>query len=139
MLLPDALSGVTNLKSEILALIFGMLIILLTFGDAHLSSQIGNLDTIFGLSYWKLLDVVYPIASIIVFLLYGKARNAIRIDVKKILILVSFFIVLLLVCLDDVAIVLNLPIYFSTEYWIIMEWIYPIYSAIAFFLFGRKV
>ncbi len=125
------------MKSEILALIFGMLLILVTFGDAHLSSEIGNLDTIFGLTYWKLLDVIYPVASIIVFLLYGKIRNGIKLNFQKILILVSFLIVLALISLDDVAIVLNLTIDLSHEYWIIIEWIYPIYSAIAFFLFGK--
>lgn len=125
------------MKNEILALIFGMLIILVTFGDAHLSSQIGNLDTIFGLTYWKLLDVIYPVASIIVFLLYGKIRNSIKLNLQKILILLSFLIVLSLISLDDIAIVLNLPIDFSNEYWIMIEWIYPIYAAIAFFLFGK--
>ncbi len=125
------------MKSEILALIFGMLLILVTFGDSHLSSEIGNLDTIFGLTYWKLLDVVYPVASVIVFLLYGKIRNGIKLNLQKILILISFLIALALISLDDVAIVLNLTIDLSHEYWIIIEWIYPIYSAIAFFLFGK--
>ncbi len=126
------------MKSEILALIFGMLLILVTFGDAHLSSEIGNLDTIFGLTYWKLLDVVYPVASVIVFLLYGKIRNGIKLNLQKILILISFLIVLALISLDDVAIVFNLTIDLSHEYWIIIQWIYPIYSALAFFLFGRS-
>ncbi len=125
------------MKSEILALIFGMLLILVTFGDAHLSSEIGNLDTIFGLTYWKLLDVVYPVASVIVFLLYGKIRNGIKLNLQKILILISFLIVLVLISLDDIAIVLNLTIDLSQEYWTIIEWIYPIYSAIAFFLYGK--
>jgi hypothetical protein len=129
--------GVVSVKSEVLALIFGMLLILVTFGDAHLDSQIGNLDTIFGLTYWKLLDVIYPVASIIVFLLYGKIRNGIKLNLQKILILISFLIGLSLISIDDIAVFLNLQIHLSHAYWIIIEWIYPIYSAIAFFFYGK--
>ena len=60
-----------TLKSEVLALFFGMLLILITFGDAYLKPFIGNLDTIFGLQFWKAIDTIYPLASIAVFLLYG--------------------------------------------------------------------
>ena len=62
-----------NWKSESLALVFGMLIILIIFGDAAQVSWVGNLDTIFGLTYWHLMDVIYHLASIMVFLLYGKS------------------------------------------------------------------
>ena len=55
------------MKKEILALAFGMLIFLITFGDSHLASNVGNLDTIFGLTFWRLLDVVYPALTIVVF------------------------------------------------------------------------
>jgi len=126
-----------SLKSEVLALIFGMLIILITFGDAHLAFQVGNLDTIFGLTYWKLLDVIYPVASVLVFLLYGKEKNSLRLNLRIIIIFLSYLSVLSLICLDDVVLVLNLNVTPPIEYWIIIEWIFPIYAIIAFFLFGR--
>ena len=45
-----------------------------------MSSFIGNLDTIFGIGAWQLLDVAYPVASIAVFLLYGRAKGGLRIS-----------------------------------------------------------
>ena len=64
-----------GIKSEFLTLTFGGLLILVTFGDDHLANNIGNLDTIFGLHLWPVLDIVYPIASIGVFLLYGYVKG----------------------------------------------------------------
>jgi hypothetical protein len=125
------------MKSELLALAFGMLIILITFGDAHLESQVGNLDTIFGLTFWKALDVVYPVASLVVFLLYGRQKNSLRVTLRTAVIFLSYLAVLSLICLDDVAIALNLPVNPPVQYWIVMEWGYPIYAIVAFFLFGR--
>lgn len=60
-----------GLKSEVLALTFGVLLILITFGDSHLVYFVGNLDTIFGLAFWEPLDVLYKFASIVV---YGGLR-----------------------------------------------------------------
>jgi hypothetical protein len=62
-------------KSEVLALAFGALLIFVTFGDAHIYWFIGNLDTIFGLTFWRVLDVFYPVASAVVFLLYGWVKG----------------------------------------------------------------
>ena len=56
----------------ILSLMFGILIILKDFSDSSpLSKSIGNLDQIFGTGMWYPLEVIYPIASIAVFLLFG--------------------------------------------------------------------
>lgn len=126
-----------SFKREILALAFGMLLILIAFGDNRLFWNIGNLDTIFGSAYWRLLDLLYPLASILVFLLYGKAKGGIRINTLTVATFLSYLIVLALVIIDDIAIVLNLPIIRTVSYWTIMEWIYPIYSCIAFFIFGQ--
>jgi predicted house-cleaning NTP pyrophosphatase (Maf/HAM1 superfamily) len=63
------------MKAEALALSFGALIILVTFGDAYIQPFIGNLDTIFGLSLWKLMDILYPALSILVFLFYGRLKG----------------------------------------------------------------
>lgn len=126
-----------SLKSEIIALAFGMLLILETFGDAPLVWYIGNLDTIFGLAFWQFLDTFYPIASIAVFLLYGKTKGGIRINKVTAGLFVSYVFALMLMGLDDVIIVLNLPIMLPKVYWVAIQWGYPIYAIIAFFLFGR--
>ena len=126
-----------SLKSEIIALAFGMLLILETFGDAPLVWYIGNLDTIFGLAFWQFLEAFYPVASIAVFLLYGKAKGGIRINKVTAGLFASYVIALTLMSLDDVIIVLNLSIMLSKGYWAAIQWFYPIISIIAFFLFGR--
>ena len=126
-----------GLKSEIIALTFGALLISLTFGDAHLVGYVGNLDTIFGLAFWKPLDVLYPLASIAVFLLYGKVKGGLRFNVATMLVFLSYLFALALISLDDIVLVLNLQITLSKGYWIAVEWFYPIYSSIAFFIFGR--
>jgi hypothetical protein len=126
-----------SLKSEIIALAFGMLLILETFGDAPLVWYIGNLDTIFGLAFWQFLDTFYPVASIAVFLLYGKAKGGIRINKVTAGLFASYIFALTLMSLDDVIIVLNLSIMLPKGYWTAIQWLYPIYSIIAFFLFGR--
>jgi hypothetical protein len=124
-------------KSEITALTFGVLLILLTFGDAHLVGYVGNLDTIFGLAFWKPLDALYPLASIVVFLLYGKAKGGLRFNAVTVLVFLSYLFALALISLDDIALDLNLQINLSNGYWIAVELFYPIYSSIAFFIFGR--
>jgi hypothetical protein len=126
-----------GLKSEIIALAFGALLILLTFGDAHLVGYVGNLDTIFGPAFWKPLDVLYPLASIVVFLLYGKVKGGLRFNLVTMLVFLSYLFALALISLDDITLVLNLQITLSKDYWITVEWFYPIYSSIAFFIFGR--
>jgi len=120
-----------------MALAFGLLIILLTFGDSHLVAYIGNLDTILGLAFWKPLDVLYPLASILVFLLYGKAKGGLRFNALTVLVFLSYLFALALISLDDIVLVLKLQVTLSKDYWIAVEWFYPIYSIIAFFLFGK--
>jgi len=124
------------LKSEIIALAFGVLLILLAFGDSHLVGYVGNLDTIFGPAFWKPLDVLYPLASIVAFLLYGKVKGGLRVNVVTMLMFLSFLFALALISLDDIALVLNLQTTLPEGYWIAVEWFYPIYSIIAFFIFG---
>ncbi len=126
-----------SLKTEILTLAFGMLVILVTFGDAHLAWQVGNLDTIFGLAFWRLLDTAYPLLSITVFLLYGREKGGIKINPLTIGIFVTYLVALTLINIDDIALVLNLVIMPARSYWVAMEWFYPIYSIIAFFIFGK--
>jgi hypothetical protein len=126
-----------NLRSEVLALVFGVLLILLTFGDSHLSLTVGNLDSMFGHDFWRPLDVVYPLASVAVFLLYGKVKGGLRVNALTIGMFFSYLVALALISLDDIAIVLNVLIALPKGYWVAVEWFYPIYSSIAFFVFGR--
>ena len=126
-----------GLKSEIVALAFGVLLISLTFGDAHLVTYVGNLDTIFGVAFYKPLDVVYVLASIAVFLLYGKLKGGLRFNAVTVLVFLSYLFALALISLDDISLVLNLNITLPTDYWIAVEWFYPIYSSIALLIFGR--
>ena len=124
-------------KSEGLALAFGTLVILLTFGDSHLVRTVGNLDSILGHPFWPLLDFVYPLASIAVFLLYGRVKGRLRVNVPTIGIFLTYLIALALISLDDIATVLHVPITLTKDYWISVEWFYPVYSTIAFLMFGR--
>jgi hypothetical protein len=128
-----------NLRSEILAVMFGALLILVTFGDGHIYWFVGNLDTIFGLTFWRLLDILYPVASIVVFLLYGRVKgNGLKINAMTAFLFVSFITLLVLINIDDVVQILNLTFEPSKTYWTIMEWVYPLYTGSAFFLFGKK-
>ncbi|MGD0160782.1 MAG: hypothetical protein ABSB89_10870 [Candidatus Bathyarchaeia archaeon] len=126
-----------GLKTEITALAFGVLLVLLTFGDSHLVGSIGNLDTIFGTVFWKPLDVLYVLVSILVFLLYGKVKGGLRLNLVTVLVFLSYLFVIALISLDDIFLVLKLHLTLSTDYWIAVEWFYPVYSIIAFFVFGK--
>jgi len=126
-----------NFSSEILALSFGMLLILIDFGDSHLAGNIGNLDTIFGLAYWQVFDAMLPLVSVLVFLLYGKSKGGLKFNKLAIASFISFLIVLCLIALDDIALVLGISIHLTRTYWIIVEWVYPLWSLISFFLFGK--
>lgn len=126
-----------SLRSEVLALVFGVFVVLIVFGDSHLNGCVGNLDTIFGVAYWKLLDVFYSFGAIAVFLLYGKVKGGLRISVLTIVIFVSFLVALALIDLDDIVLVLNLSLVPIKSYWVVVELFFPVYSVIAFFVFGK--
>ncbi len=126
-------------KSEVLALLFGAFVILLNFGDSHTGPTIGNLDTIFGLPFWPLMDVIYPLASIFIFIAYGrtKGNGFLKFNVKTALPLSAFLLALFLLSLDDISLVLNLGLGFPKAYWIAIMWLYPTISFLAFFSFGQ--
>jgi hypothetical protein len=127
------------MKAEALALSFGALIILVTFGDDYLQPFIGNLDTIFGLSLWKVLDVLYPAVTILVFLFYGRLKGgSLKLDLVTLGLFVSFLVALFLVNIDDFLQVLNIGYKPSQAYWTIIMWVYPFYNAVAFLLFGER-
>ena len=128
-----------TLRNEILALAFGALLILVTFGDGHIYWFVGNLDTIFGLMFWRALDTLYPLASIVVFLLYGWVKgNGLKFNKMTTFLFLSFVSLLVLINVDDFVSLLKITFEPPQIYWIAIEWIYPIYAGIAFFLFGQK-
>jgi hypothetical protein len=126
-----------SLKSDVLAIAFGILLILLTFGDAHLTRTVGNLDSIFGHGVWPLSDILYPLASIAVFLLYGWVKGGLKVNVLTTAVFLSYLFAIALISLDDIALVLHLSIILPKSYWAVTEWFYPVYSSFAFFAFGK--
>ena len=84
------------------------------------------------------MDVIYPLATIIVFLAYGQAKGNgdLRFNLKTALPLVAFVVALFLISVDDVSEALNLGLTFPEAYWIAAMWLYPIISFLAFFSFG---
>jgi hypothetical protein len=132
-----------SLKNEILPFFFGVLLVLVTFGDSrfHLGtvgSSIGNLDSILGQRLWPVLDVVYPLATIVVFLLYGWSKQGkLRITPRTAFLFLSFLAVLTLIIIDDITDSVGLIVHLPQLYWSTVTLVYPIYSAFAFFLFGK--
>jgi hypothetical protein len=126
-----------NWKRESLALIFGMLVILIIFGDGIPGRAIGNLDTIFGESLWPFVDVMYPLASIIVFLLYGKSKGGIQVRRSAILPFAALLAGILMIQFDDVFELINHPIKLPQLYWTIARWGYLLVAAGSFLGFGR--
>jgi len=132
-----------SLKSEVLTFFFGMLVILVTFGDSRfhigtVGASIGNLDSILGQRLWPVLDVFYPLATIVVFLLYGWSKQGrLRISSRTIFLFLSFLAALTLIIIDDITNSFRLTVHLPQLYWSVVSWAYPIYSAFAFFLFGK--
>jgi hypothetical protein len=132
-----------SLKSEVLTFFFGMLLILVTFGDSRfhigtVGTNIGNLDSILGQRLWPVLDVVFPLATIAVFLLYGWSKQErLRIDLQTAFLFLSFLAALTLIIVDDIADVARLTVHLPQLYWSIVSLVFPIYSALSFFLFGK--
>jgi hypothetical protein len=120
-----------------------MLLILVTFGDSRfhietVGSTIGNMDSILGQRLWPVLDVVYPLATVVVFLLYGWSKQGrLRIDSRTVFLFLSFLAALSLIIIDDITNSFRLSIHLPQLYWSIVSCVYPIYSAFALFLFGK--
>ena len=125
-------------KSESLALVFGMLIILIIFGDAAWVSGVGNLDTIFGQTYFPLMDILYPLASIVVFLLYGKSKGSLHVRSTSVMLFVAFLAAIVIMQFDDIFVVFNRPITLPAVYWAIARWMYLITAITTFFAFGES-
>jgi hypothetical protein len=70
-------------------------------------------------------------------LLYGKLKGGLRFNAVTVLVFLSYLFALALISLDDISLVLNLNITLPKDYWIVVEWFYPIYSSMALLIFGR--
>jgi hypothetical protein len=84
------------------------------------------------------MDVIYPIASVLIFIAYGQAKGngTLKLNVETALPLSAYLLAIFLLSIDDVSLVLNLGLGFPDTYWILMMWLYPVISFFAFFSFG---
>jgi hypothetical protein len=148
-----------DLKPLVLSLFFGVLLIWFDFGDASpLSGSVGNLDHILGARLWYPTEVFLPLASIVVFLLFGKVsfdigKNdrsdgfspraiSLTTNVKSLIPAFLYLVLLVLIDIDDISKVLGIHSSLSASnlspgYWLPMEAIYPVGSMIAFIAFGK--
>ena len=126
-----------NWKQESLALIFGMLIILIIFGDSTSVQGVGNLDAAFGEAFWPWTDVLYPLASIVVFLLYGKSRGNLRVNTASVLAFLALLAGLLIIQFDDIFELVNHHITLPWSYWTAARCSYLVVSIGSFLAFGR--
>ncbi len=135
-------------RAEVLAFLFGVLLVLVTFGSDHVGAftgiTTGNLDTIFGYRFWPVVDLIYSLATIGVFVLYGwvKGGERLKINTATVLVFLSFLLVLGLFNIDDLVLTLyragiQVPINPSQGYRAAMTWIYPLYGTLTFFGFGK--
>lgn len=125
--------------AEFLAFLFGMLMILIIFGDAVYFRGVqigGNLDTIFGPTLWPLMDVVYPLASIAVFLLCGMTKGGLKFNVRNILLFLGFLAATVLIQFDDFFVVFHHTIIFPELYWTIARLVYFFAASSTFFAFS---
>jgi hypothetical protein len=85
------------------------------------------------------MDIIYPLASLLIFLAYGEAKGngELKFNTKTVMPLITFMFALFLISIDDVSQVLNLGLTFPSIYWITMMWLYPIISFLGFFSFGE--
>jgi hypothetical protein len=67
----------------------------------------------------------------------GREAVAYSLSSERALMFLSYLFTLALIGLDYISFVLNLHIIVVKGYWIVVEWFYPIYSSIAFFILGR--
>ncbi len=133
------LNNMNNRWNEIWAFIFGLLVILEIFGDQVLVKGVevaGNLDTIFGTTFWPLMDLLYPLASIAVFLLYGRAKGGIRFNTKSILSLFGFLAAIVIMQFDDFFVVFRNTITLPGLYWTLARLVYLFAATGTFFAFG---
>ena len=123
-------------SSNFWALLFGMVMMLIIFGDELSVPNIGNLDTIFGQQYWKFMDVLYPLASVAIFLLYGISKGRLKINPRTTWPFIIFIVAAIMIQLDDFFEVLHFSLKFSDTYWTTVRWLYFSLAMSTFIAFG---
>jgi hypothetical protein len=123
-------------KSDFWALLFGMVMILIIFGDSMPNPHVGNLDTIFGNTFWRALDVIYLLASIAIFLLHGRSKGRLKINLGSAWPLIVFLAAAVMIQLDDFFVVFGHPITLPNTYWTIARWLYFFIAMSTFLAFG---
>jgi hypothetical protein len=124
-------------QSEFFALVFGILMVLVLFGDKTQIAEVGNLDCIFGQALGHLMDVIYPIASMAIFILYGKSKGVIKFRDKSILWLLTFFAGQVIIQFDDIySVVFNHTITLPNIWWTMARILYFVIAVVTFFAFG---
>ena len=131
----------TSWKSESIALVFGALIVFNLFEDRAQLDWVGNLDAIFGLTFWPLMNVVYPLAAVVVFLLYGKSKGSLHFQWTSIMLFAAFLAATVILRLDDVFKILNYIgidylIDLPAIYWTVARCLYLFTAIGTFFTFG---
>ncbi len=124
--------------SEGLALIFGILVVMIIFGDPMPIPWVGNLDCIFGQGLAPVMDVLYPLAATGTFLLHGRSRGSIQFNWKGLLPLVAFLVVSFAIQFDDALVVLGHRGVLPGVYWDIARPLYFLVAIFSFFAFGAK-
>jgi hypothetical protein len=136
-----------------------MVLVVLDFSDVSpIDVNVGNLDHLFGATFWHPMEVILPILLIVLFLTFGLVSfNSGKLEkattttmrpvssqdkIKALLLLIGFGVLLFLIDLDDILKVLGIssPLRVSTQspyYWLPMEAIFPIGSILLFFLFAK--
>ena len=122
--------------SDFYALFFGMVVILIIFGDNRPIPYVGNLDVIFGRGLWPVMDVIYPVASIALFLLYGRSKGPLKIKPGSIWPFLIFLAAALMIQIDDIFQALHHTIVLPDTYWTAARWLYFIIAVGTFFSFG---
>ncbi len=127
-------------KSECLCIAFGALIIFEIFGDQFFFKGVGNLDSLFGINnrIYYVMDVLYPLASIVVFLLYGRSKGSLVIKSRSIWYIIIFVAALVVIQIDDFFVVLFHRITLPDSYWIAARLFYLFAAPSTFLLYGSE-
>ena len=131
----------------------------LDFSDSFpLQGSVGNLDQIFGAGLWYPTEAFLLIASVLVFVFFGKSLFDLGMEdradgispralslaksLKTLALFLLYAVLLVLVDIDDILKVLGIQSslrlsVLSPGYWLPIEVIYPVASIAVFILFGK--
>jgi len=105
----------------------------MTFGDAAQPIGVGNLDNAFGHFFWPATDLIFPLASVAVFLLYGKSKGVLHLRRANIMLFIAFLGAIIMIQLDDIFKIFDFSIILPIIYYPVARWVYA-FTAITTFL-----